>query len=597
VNGELTAEVLSPELKYEALSYTWGAPVLSRTIKLVGGELQITETLFEALTNLRLKDKSRLLWVDQLCINQSDKQEKAEQVSMMADIYRHASRVVVWLGVAGPESEAAFGFMEGITETVEELGMRKVEGAHVWFGGPRIDVSPAKAASLLDHALQFRVDEIYSRPWFSRLWIVQEAFLAKEIIVLCGDQTLDWVHFATATTMLWAAAKKYGQLPRELASLFVAWRIVELRAGWLMRSSPNWYESDRYSNFGDMVFELKGQGCQDERDHVYALLSLQDNDKPLEVSYTKPVAAVYIEWAARYGSMSTLFDAGLARRKSNAAKIQPLDSEYLPSWVPELRKEQRGEWSPLFGDSYNTTSALRGQRMWTPTFPQRLSVQALRYQSVKTIFKLLDGGGTWNEYFKKGLKLLDAIYRHSLSLSKVYPTFEDRDRVFAETIVAGLPEHPPTYIRDLIPPQEKRMSQDQLFLQWNKLVVVCLRPDGAIRSRADREKDDWEPDSAFYKELAKDDVQALRHFAFIGQILEKHSVFFTEHGYMGLAPPDIKEGDEVVVLQGALEPYIVRHVSGSTEFLLIGPCYLHGVMDGETYYNGRINDVEWLALI
>ncbi|KAF2851620.1 HET-domain-containing protein, partial [Plenodomus tracheiphilus IPT5] len=85
-------------IKYEALSYTWGSP--DRVHKIQCGEdyLQITITLKEALLALRLPGKRRTLWIDQLCINQEDIQERNSQVKIMHLIYKHASRTVIFLG-------------------------------------------------------------------------------------------------------------------------------------------------------------------------------------------------------------------------------------------------------------------------------------------------------------------------------------------------------------------------------------------------------------------------------------------------------------------------------------------------------------------
>jgi hypothetical protein len=85
---------------YEALSYVWGERDFSATLRLQDGVkmMKITPNLAEALRRLRHTDQPRTLWVDQICMNQNDDQEKAQQVSMMARIYESAKQVLVWLG-------------------------------------------------------------------------------------------------------------------------------------------------------------------------------------------------------------------------------------------------------------------------------------------------------------------------------------------------------------------------------------------------------------------------------------------------------------------------------------------------------------------
>ncbi|KAF2105436.1 heterokaryon incompatibility protein-domain-containing protein, partial [Lophiotrema nucula] len=83
--------------RYEALSYVWGYSRSTRLIHVQEKETQVTENLEAALRDLRYDDQPRLLWVDALCINQSDGEEKGHQVRMMGNIYSGAERVICWL--------------------------------------------------------------------------------------------------------------------------------------------------------------------------------------------------------------------------------------------------------------------------------------------------------------------------------------------------------------------------------------------------------------------------------------------------------------------------------------------------------------------
>jgi hypothetical protein len=90
----------SDEPLYEALSYAWGEPVFSHTIEEVpsGTHLSITANLHDALQGIQYQHASRVLWVDAICINQRDLEEKGHQVAQMGRIYEDAERVIVWLG-------------------------------------------------------------------------------------------------------------------------------------------------------------------------------------------------------------------------------------------------------------------------------------------------------------------------------------------------------------------------------------------------------------------------------------------------------------------------------------------------------------------
>jgi hypothetical protein len=92
---------------YEALSYAWGDPSPENHIICHGKRLTITENCEAALRRLRRQNRSRTLWVDSICIDQSSILERNEQVKLMGDIYRHASRVLVWLGPGTKKTDTA----------------------------------------------------------------------------------------------------------------------------------------------------------------------------------------------------------------------------------------------------------------------------------------------------------------------------------------------------------------------------------------------------------------------------------------------------------------------------------------------------------
>jgi hypothetical protein len=95
------------EIGYEALSYVWGDENDRFPIKVEGCSVSITKNLYSALKYLRLENQIRILWIDALCINQSDIREREQQVAFMGLIYSRASLVVVWLGEAWFGSDLA----------------------------------------------------------------------------------------------------------------------------------------------------------------------------------------------------------------------------------------------------------------------------------------------------------------------------------------------------------------------------------------------------------------------------------------------------------------------------------------------------------
>ena len=95
---------------YECLSYTWDGQMPDRPISCDRKRMLVTANAEAAMRRLRQKHRPRWLWIDAICINQACVEEKNVQVSMMADIYRNARTVLVWLGAGTGDSEKAIAY-------------------------------------------------------------------------------------------------------------------------------------------------------------------------------------------------------------------------------------------------------------------------------------------------------------------------------------------------------------------------------------------------------------------------------------------------------------------------------------------------------
>jgi hypothetical protein len=131
---------------YEALSYVWGDENEKLPIFISGCRFDVTINLHAALLRLRNHSMQRLLWIDAICIDQENLQEKEYQIRFMSEIYGHANRVVVWLGEQAEDSDLAF----------EEI---LVAG------------NKASQTSLGDTRIQQAVLALVERPWFRRIWV------------------------------------------------------------------------------------------------------------------------------------------------------------------------------------------------------------------------------------------------------------------------------------------------------------------------------------------------------------------------------------------------------------------------------------------
>jgi Heterokaryon incompatibility protein (HET) len=109
--------------QYEALSYVWGDETIRKAIQIGGKQLHVTESLHIALQYLRYSDRSRLLWIDAVCINQGDLEERGQQVSCMGRIYENCRRVVVWLSKPNAEAVYSVSFLRELCNMLQEEGL------------------------------------------------------------------------------------------------------------------------------------------------------------------------------------------------------------------------------------------------------------------------------------------------------------------------------------------------------------------------------------------------------------------------------------------------------------------------------------------
>jgi Heterokaryon incompatibility protein (HET) len=164
---------------YEALSYTWGEAVLSHEITCNGSSLQVTSNLHDALQYLRPIDGERIMWIDAVCINQTNPQERTAQVGIMKNIYSKSDHVVIWLGKDTDDDETAFAILEQYRKLFAEHGQLDI--------GPMETVAYKLALPAEESKDWTALIKLFQKPWFQRIWVIQEA-------VVCLP-TFPFLHF------------------------------------------------------------------------------------------------------------------------------------------------------------------------------------------------------------------------------------------------------------------------------------------------------------------------------------------------------------------------------------------------------------------
>ncbi|KAI1775003.1 heterokaryon incompatibility protein-domain-containing protein [Hypoxylon cercidicola] len=339
---------------YEALSYVWGSEddlVAVRFGSQGAAKFFVTQNLAEALLHLRYPDRPRILWIDSICINQMDNAEKSTQVAMMGQIYSNATCVLAWLGREADHSKRAL-------ELVGWIGRQIV----VDWSTVAITSAPDstdKSLADVEKPLPFARDEfscvisLLSRPWFKRLWVRQEVYLARKATVHVGMDSLLWDDFKNAGACLYS---KYRQ--QTLGSEWIITRDV-------------FHSCDlRRYELTNLTGRLRSSDCKDPRDRIYAIMSmLHETERNVQIKpdYSAPIADAYqrvvLQHIKHHESLTVLRECG-----GNQSSRVP----NLPSWVPD--------WS---GSTHTILWPISSAADCFPAFVKYLGHGALRVSGIR----------------------------------------------------------------------------------------------------------------------------------------------------------------------------------------------------------------------
>jgi hypothetical protein len=186
---------------YTALSYTWGDPlgvgrVIQRErpdeyINCDGSQISITPNLHDALAQLMSTHLDKFLWIDAICINQANLDERSEQVSLMGDIYAEATAVLVWLGEHDAHYKVALPLIHKFQKKLKAMtnngGLFKEYSLGDQGLFEEFDLGTPYTTAQWESILTF-----YGRHWFHRAWVIQEIALGRNILVSCGDWVAKW---------------------------------------------------------------------------------------------------------------------------------------------------------------------------------------------------------------------------------------------------------------------------------------------------------------------------------------------------------------------------------------------------------------------
>lgn len=314
---------------YEALSYTWGDPMdpvpihLSRRNHSLlrsqeATQFLATRNLFGALRSLRHRVSRRLLWIDAICIDQSNLDEKTTQVRLMDRVYAASHKVVVYLGEETPSSRILFRELALATRAPRRKLM-PFEGEH-----PYSRRSPPIIRAAPDQAVINAMNDLFNRPYFQRIWVLQEAYFSclaskPAIVLTCG-----MVH--ASIDVLYRCVFGYEE-SRRLTSTAIPLPIEYGTTG------------TGFGSFSSLwVLLMQSRRCQatDPRDRVFALRSLiPREDKTLDslIDYHQTVETVFTN-VATYLLSDEDTDLWLL------LALRHPHQRPMPSWVPDWSQNQ-----------------------------------------------------------------------------------------------------------------------------------------------------------------------------------------------------------------------------------------------------------------
>lgn len=273
---------------FEALSYTWGQKIEHRIgcvdverngVRGGGHYLSVHENLWLALQRLRHETEERVLWIDAICINQTDKPERNDQVLLMPKLFHKAESVIIWLGEESHDSSAAFDLISRIVAAAtSEQACDPFDAKKV------IKAQDIGGLALLEHtnpAWQ-ALDSLFWRPWFSRVWVIQEVTVARGASVLCGPSHCPWSHLTTTAKYI------------EDHSLTAITRVDPQRALKFAELGQRFREGPPHLLL-ELLSQARDSYSTDDRDKIFALLSIAEDSEYslMKPNYKTPLVDVY----------------------------------------------------------------------------------------------------------------------------------------------------------------------------------------------------------------------------------------------------------------------------------------------------------------
>jgi Heterokaryon incompatibility protein (HET) len=595
---------------YQALSYCWGDPEDTEMISCDDVMVPVTRSLEAALRNLRLRDRPRMLWADAVCINQRNVSERSHQVSIMALIYKYAAQVVVWLGEASPTSESAFWLLHRLADADENFA--GAPGPFGLYGLPELgeflgtDISllaryrrgPLKA--LQDHLL---------RPWFTRLWVIQEVTSARDVLLICGEHKICWLKFCNALRFA-SLCGIVDSTSRGRAMLCLSPFVSKLgpapQAGILYLLQK--YRHTLCSDDRDKIFAFFGM----TRLQHMAQLQAEFSSIGIVPDYDMSVQKLYEKLAYKLIYMEQSLDVLSTVRMSKS------NVPGLPSWVPDWTQSTT-ETSIL--DRRNGVESIRfySTAKDTLTFPklveETLTLSGYVYDTVLQIADVFKAPVRDTREFSTEFKesrtlsrIFSWIWRYTKEwVHAAMVTAQGDEIAFAEADLTKEALHDVYWqtltcintsdVRDHLEGQDATIGQEEirrmydkwyeshrccrfsfrlgLSKPWMLLPLFCVVMDLVLFR-------------LFPESRRRQSALFFQLFRGVGRRIAR-----TSKGHLALVAPETRVGDAIGLFRGGKTPLILRP-KGAEGWELVGDAYVHGIMKGEAWDDAKCEEMDFV---
>lgn len=604
----LGTHILSPAVDndrdpYEALSYNWGTGQIDRQIKIYVGNSRpcnfgVRSNLYAALKRLRLRDAPRPLWIDAICIDQENPEEKNAQVPKMPQIYNGAQNVCVWLGdeEADQGSGLAFNYMRR-TLNLEDFDrlIGDSRTPHEWTA----------------------LESVMTKSWFSRWWVIQEIALAKRATIHCGPHQIAWSDFAEAVALFQEVKPETQIISRSsiimptnnLISLNeFLYDIPQLAATQLVNSTLDIFRKSEDGLIMEKTFSLDAlistfSAFKVTRPHdvIYAVLALakgvtsvQSRSENSDSVQSSPVTT------ERDSKESVILNA-LATKFVQRMTEKVYQVDYEKDFVDVCK-----EFLSYTVDAGKSLDIIC--RPWVPEDTEDVTKSAKPswlLTTLHTAFRIQSDGSyvrtnadTLVGRPNQGKRNYNAC-SHTKVLGFEFGEGKKRLSLFVDGFIVDVVDEVKACAKDGKIPKEwlttgrwydQNASPPEQF--WRTL--VASRGPGGLncprfypRACRSLKSQVYGRDISTMELLRQNQSTMITKFLRrVQEVIWMRRLFTTRRNFLGLAPQESRKGDLICILYGCSVPVILRRHDANPfdiYYKFIGECYVHDLMDGEAF--------------